>query len=53
MQANSYPRLELDDNSRIMPVSINGTKPAGTAWTQAEFNEAIIAERLEYIRLYV
>ena len=39
-----YPRLELDDNSRIMPVSINGTKPAGTAWTQAEFNEAIIAD---------
>lgn len=38
-----YPRLELDDNSRIMPLSINGTKPAGAAWTQAEFNEAIIA----------
>ena len=36
-----YPRIELNDKSRIMPISINGKKPAGASWTQDEFKNSM------------
>lgn len=39
-----YPRLELNDNTRIMPTSINGKTPSGAEWTQTEFNNSINVE---------
>jgi hypothetical protein len=36
-----YPRLELSSSNKILPSSINGKKPSGSAWTQEDFNSAM------------